>query len=123
MSEQKTVLCIDDDSFTLAHLKDALSGHYKLLFAIDPDVGFELAVKKQPDLILLDLNMPNMSGFELADLTSHLGLTKEIPFIFMSAFASDEIVDKANKMGAAGFMKKPVDNELLISTIDSVLTK
>ena len=59
-----TVLCIDDDSFTLAHLKDSLSDYYNLIFAIDPDVGFELAIKKRPDLILLDLNMPNMNGFE-----------------------------------------------------------
>lgn len=47
---KRTVLCIDDDSFTLAHLKDSLSDYYNLIFAIDPDVGFELATKKRPIL-------------------------------------------------------------------------
>lgn len=117
---KRTVLCIDDDSFTLAHLKDSLSDYYNLIFAIDPDVGFELAIKKRPDLILLDLNMPNMNGFELADMTSKLSLTKDIPVVFLSAFASEEIKSRANSLGAAAFLSKPVDPEHLAATLETV---
>ena len=117
---KRTLLCIDDDSFTLAHLKDGLGEDYNLIFAIDPDVGFELAIKKQPDLILLDLNMPNMNGFELADMTSKLSMTKDIPVIFLSAFATDEIKERAKSMGAAGFVSKPVEPSYLAAKIESV---
>ena len=117
---KRTVLCIDDDSFTLAHLKDSLSDYYNLIFAIDPDVGFELAIKKRPDLILLDLNMPNMNGFELADMTSKLSLTKDIPVVFLSAFASEEIKSRANSLGAAAFLSKPVDPYHLTATLETV---
>lgn len=117
---KRTLLCIDDDSFTLAHLKDGLGDYYNLIFAIDPDVGFELAIKKQPDLILLDLNMPNMNGFELADMTSKLSMTKDIPVVFLSAFATDEIKERAKTLGAAGFVSKPVDPSYLAATIESV---
>ncbi|HSG03545.1 MAG TPA: response regulator [Marinobacterium sp.] len=118
--EKRTLLCIDDDSFTLAHLKDSLGDYYNLIFAIDPDVGFELAIKKQPDLILLDLNMPNMNGFELADMTSKLSMTKNIPVVFLSSFATDEIKERARSLGAAAFLSKPVDPGHLAATIETV---
>jgi len=118
--DKRTLLCIDDDSFTLAHLKDSLGDFYNLIFAIDPDVGFELAVKKQPDLILLDLNMPNMNGFELADMTTRLSMTKEIPIVFLSSFATDEIKERAKSLGAAAFLSKPVDPGFLAATIETV---
>lgn len=120
-NNKRTILCIDDDSFTLAHLKDCLSDYYNLIFAIDPDVGFELAIKKQPDLILLDLNMPNMNGFELADMTTKLSMTKEIPIVFLSAFGSEEIRERALSLGAAAFLSKPVDPEHLTATLEVVL--
>ena len=121
--DKRTLLCIDDDSFTLAHLKDSLGDFYNLIFAIDPDVGFELAVKKQPDLILLDLNMPNMNGFELADMTTRLSMTKEIPIVFLSSFATDEIKERAKSLGAAAFLSKPVDPGFLAATIETVFEK
>lgn len=120
-NNKRTILCIDDDSFTLAHLKDCLSDYYNLIFAIDPDVGFELAIKKQPDLILLDLNMPNMNGFELADMTTKLSMTKEIPIVFLSAFGSEEIRERALSLGAAAFLNKPVDPDHLTATLEVVL--
>lgn len=121
--DKRTVLCIDDDSFTLAHLKDSLSEYYNLIFAIDPDVGFELAIKKQPDLILLDINMPNMNGFELADMTSRLSLTKNIPVVFLSAFGTEEIKSRAKELGAAEFLNKPIDPDLLVATIETVFER
>jgi len=120
---KRTVLCIDDDSFTLAHLKDSLSEYYNLIFAIDPDIGFELAIKKQPDLILLDINMPKMNGFELADMTSRLTLTKNIPVVFLSAFGTEEIKSRAKELKAAAFLSKPVDPDLLAATIETVFER
>lgn len=118
-----TVLCIDDDSFTLAHIKESLADQFKLIFAIDPDVGFELAVKKCPDLILLDLNMPKMNGFELADMTSKLSMTKHIPVVFLTAFATDEIKQTAKALNAAGFVSKPFDPAELRTQIENALNQ
>jgi len=124
MEETKpTVLCIDDDSFTLAHIKECLSSRYNLIFAIDPDVGFELAVRKQPNLILLDVNMPNMNGFELADMTSRLSVTKDIPVIFLTSHASKEIQQEAESLGAAAFIRKPFSPEQLIGSINDIFER
>jgi len=104
---KKTILCIDDDSSTLAQIRDALESDYKLLCAVDPEVGLSLAVKRQPDLILLDVNIPGMNGLELADLLDKITMTSNIPIIFLSAFATPEIQERAEQLEAKAFLTKP----------------
>lgn len=65
--------------------------------------------------------MPNMNGFELADMTSKLSMTKEIPVVFLSAFGSEEIKERALALGAAAFLNKPVDPDHLAATLEVVL--
>ena len=104
---KKTVLCIDDDVFTLAQIRDALEKDYTLVCSVDPEVGLSLAVKRQPDLILLDVNMPGMNGLELADLLDKITMTSQIPVIFFSAFATPEIQERAEQLDAKAFLTKP----------------
>ncbi len=61
-----------------------------------------------------------MNGFELADMTSKLSLTKDIPVVFLSAFASEEIKSRANSLGATAFLSKPVDLDHLTATLETV---
>jgi len=104
---QKTILCIDDDTFTLAQIRDALEPNYNLICAVDPEVGLSLAVKRQPDLIFLDVNMPGMNGLELADLLDKISMTSNIPVVFLSAFATPEIQERADQLDAKAFLTKP----------------
>lgn len=104
---QKTILCIDDDTFTLAQIRDALEPEYNLICAVDPEVGLSLAVKREPDLIILDVNMPGMNGLELADLLDKITMTRSIPIIFLSSFATTEIQERAEQLEAKAFLTKP----------------
>ncbi len=104
---QKTILCIDDDTFTLAQIRDALEPEYNLICAVDPEVGLSLAVKREPDLIILDVNMPGMNGLELADLLDKITMTSSIPIIFLSSFATTEIQERADQLEAKAFLTKP----------------
>ena len=104
---KKTVLCIDDDAFTLAQIRDALEPEYTLICAVDPEVGLSLAVKREPDLIILDVNMPGMNGLELAGLLDKISMTSNIPIIFLSAFATPEIQARADQLEAKAFLTKP----------------
>lgn len=104
---KKTILCIDDDTITLEQIRDALEPVYNLICAVDPEEGLSLAVKRQPDLIILDVNMPGMNGLELADLLDKISMTSNIPVIFLSAFATPEIQARANQLEAKAFLTKP----------------
>jgi len=110
---KKTILCIDDDAFTLAQFRDALEADYTLVCAVDPEVGLSLAVKRQPDLILLDVNMPGMNGLELADLLDKITMTSQIPVIFLSAFATPEIQERAEQLDAKAFLTKPCSGQYI----------
>ena len=83
---QPLVLCVDDDTFTLSSLKEALKESYRVLLAMDPDTGVDLAIKLQPDLIIMDISMPGMSGIDVAQMLSNAPQTAHIPIVFLSAF-------------------------------------
>lgn len=110
---KKTILCIDDDSFALAQIRDALEDEYKVLCAVDPEVGLSLAIKRQPDLIFLDINMPVMNGLELADLLDKITPTRKIPVIFLSAFTTPEIEQRAEKLAVKAVLSKPCNSRFI----------
>lgn len=82
----KTILIIDDDPVVLHLLQKKLSQTlgYDILTAQDPDIGLELAVHHCPDLILLDVMMPNKTGGEVAEIFLEMEQTRDIPIIFIS---------------------------------------
>ncbi len=110
---KKTILCIDDDAFTLAQIRDDLEPEYNLICAVEPEVGLSLAVKHEPDLIILDVNMPGMNGLELADLLDKITMTSYIPVIFLSSFATPEIQERAEQLDAKAFLTKPCSGQYI----------
>ena len=118
---EKLILCVDDDTFTLSSLKDALYDRYKVMLALDPDTGINLAMKHLPDLIMLDINMPGMSGIEAAEMLRRVPSTKEIPIVFLSAYDTDLEKKRATALGAAAFLGKPCSLQEVCDTVDGVL--
>ncbi len=108
MNRQATVLAVDDESTNLQLLRQILQDHYRLLFAKDGARAIELAVNEQPDLILLDVMMPEMTGYDVCRVLKANPATSAIPIIFVTALtdATDE-VDGFN-VGAVDFISKPV---------------
>ena len=112
--EQEKVLIIDDSEGCIIIAKFCLSQlDYAVHIANNGDEGLSLAQSLTPDLILLDLNMPGMNGFEVCRKLKSDELTRDIPVIFLtSSHESDDIV-KGFETGADDYLVKPFDPEKL----------
>ncbi|HPI39765.1 MAG TPA: response regulator [Pseudobdellovibrionaceae bacterium] len=120
--EPKSILVIEDDESMRSALKRILdSEHYISRIAADATELSSVLDDHPVDLILLDIGLPWINGFELAQMLKEHRDLKAIPLVFISGSASDEDVKKAFKLGADDFLKKPFDIELLKKTLSSLL--
>lgn len=122
------ILAVDDEeSFTffvkLNLQSQAKAGcDFKVTTANSGEEALKLAKSLRPDLILLDIMMPDMSGAQVAEELLLDARTKDIPIIFVTALVmKDEVVKEAGRMGGREFIAKPVSKEELISRIESTL--
>jgi sigma-B regulation protein RsbU (phosphoserine phosphatase) len=119
----QTLLLVDDSSVNLGLLKESLDGlGYRLLEASDGQHALELARAELPDLILLDILMPGMDGFEVCLQLRQEKSTAEIPVIFLSAL--DELEDKVRglELGAVDYISKPFRLQEVIARVNTHLT-
>ena len=102
------LLLVDDEPLNLQVLRQILQDEYRLLFAKDGMKALELAEREVPDLILLDVMMPSMSGHEVCKKLKQNVLTTHIPVIFVTALSEE--VDEAQGFdaGAVDYITKPV---------------
>ncbi|MCW8909709.1 MAG: response regulator, partial [Gammaproteobacteria bacterium] len=82
----------------------------------------KLATKIKPDLIMLDINLPGMSGYEVLEQLKKHNETNNIPVIAISANAMPQDISKGKEAGFDDYITKPVDTNILLKTIDSYLT-
>jgi two-component system cell cycle response regulator DivK len=121
--EKKALLVEDNENNR--YLLTLLLNHAGLTVVVaeNGESGLELARSEQPDVILMDIQMPQMDGYEVA---AHLKSDAElahIPIVGVSSFAMPGDRDKAMKMGFAGYIEKPVDPEHFAETVLSILAR
>ncbi len=103
----KTILCVDDDPTQLMLLRLALTrANYKVLEAVNGQEGVDLALKHQPDLIIMDLMMPIMDGAVAVQHIKQNAKTKDTPVLILSAYARGEQAKRALEAGAAEMISK-----------------
>ena len=116
------ILIVDDSEVQLYALRKILEkdSHEVLLAENGPD-AIDLAVKENPDLILMDVVMPEMSGYQATRKLHRDPKTKDIPVVFVTT--KDQESDRVwgMRQGAAAYITKPVDRKLLLSTITKIL--
>ena len=121
------VLVIDDEVDFCYFVKKNLmqSGLFDVVIATNGKDGIKLAKNEKPDIILLDLFMPDMSGEDIAAALEKNVVTVNIPILFVTALATnDDIVDKEeNKIGNNYILPKPIRTKILIETIMKILSK
>jgi DNA-binding response OmpR family regulator len=121
----RKILIIDDEEdltfFVKANLE--LNGEYKVLVANDGKSGIKIALKYKPDLILLDIMMPDMDGFEILKKLKESVKTLSIPVVMLSAKGDDESKTRAASDYNEDYVVKPVAIDLLIQKIDEVLSR
>lgn len=114
------ILCVDDNEnnlFTLSALLEN-SGNINVIEALGAKAGFDKLLLEKIDLILLDVQMPDMNGFEMARLLKANKKTKDIPIIFVTAvFKSEEFIKEGFEIGAVDYLTKPIDDNQLLNKI------
>jgi DNA-binding response OmpR family regulator len=124
---RKTILCVDDVTFNLLTVKEYLKESFEVFTAQSVPKMFQLleqfAARRRPypDLILLDLNMPDVSGFEAIDKLKADARYAEIPVVFLSGQCDKASVIDGLKRGAAAYVAKPYTMSSLMDAIEPVL--
>jgi len=117
----KIVIIEDDLTFLdLLRVHLASAGH-EVLTAEDAVLGLRAVIDNAPDLILLDLAVPYLDGFEMIEALHTDPATRNIPVIVLTGRGDDETYTQARKLGAAQLLTKPVARDLLIKAIDGQL--
>jgi len=119
---QKTLLLIDDDLTSLELIDFVLKMHgYKTILGSRADEALRLIKEHKPDLIVLDLLLPDMHGSELCRLIKSNPESMDIPILFLSAMVSEKEVEAVFRAGATGYIFKPFDNAQVIKKIEDIL--
>ena len=115
------ILIADDDRLILSTLGQGLrDAGYEVLEASDGKAAVHLCETAQPELAVLDMRMPGLSGIEAARLIRE---RTKVPFIFLSAYGEHDIVRLAVKEGALGYLVKPVDIPQIVPAIEAALAR
>ncbi len=119
MHQPPQVLIVDDDPHIRQALASALGPGYVVRLADSGEEGLEQARRRKPDLVLLDLMLPQMGG--LAVLRALKKMSDDILVIIMSAYGQIQTAVQAVKLGAADYFEKPIDRERLLREMASIL--
>ena len=116
---QKKILCIEDDRETAALIAEELVDRgYAVSLAHDGREGLAAILKTMPDLVLSDISMPVMSGFELLErLTALAPRFANMPFVFLTALTDRDNELKGRQLGADDYVTKPIDFDVLATII------
>jgi len=109
----RKVLIVDDDEALRRLMRLELSDEYEIVDSGDPGQGLALALEHRPEVILLDLRMPDYSGYELLQTFSSFSSTQIIPVVIVSGEAGGQTKEHCKQLGAAAYFEKPIDFDAL----------
>ena len=116
------ILAVDDSEDILALLEVILGKEYEVKSAIDARTALRLAFEKpRPDLMLLDVEMPGTSGYDLCRALKASPALADIPVIFITAYGDAKVRIQAMREGAVEFLAKPFDHHLLLKRVRAAL--
>lgn len=117
------ILIIDDSQMLTSVLKDALTQHeqYRVVCASDGTSGLAMAESERPDMILLDISMPGLGGYEICRRLKTDEKLRHIPIIIISAMSGEMDKEKAFIAGADGYLVKPIGIDELLTKIRNML--
>lgn len=118
--KKPTILAVDDTVENLDVLEELLQ-EYRVIDATNGKDAIELANQQNVDLILLDIMMPYMDGYEVCQILKNNEKTKQIPIIFITAKSDEESIEKAYDLGAADYITKPFLPKELLSRVKKEL--
>ncbi|MBZ4201961.1 MAG: response regulator [Methylovulum sp.] len=121
-AQKRHLLLVDDNRLFLATMMNALT-----LAGYDVDTAESVSKAEvwlesnpRPDLVLLDVNMPERNGLELVE---RLNASNHIPFILLTAYSEDDIIEQANRLSASSYLVKPVDTVQIIPAVEVAISR
>jgi len=119
------ILCVEDEEMSLEVLVEFLSelDDIEISTAMDGPACLETVKEKRPDLILLDIKMPGMSGLEVCRILNKSPETEAIPIIFLSGFVREKEIEEATACGGAGYLIKPFAITELLDAVTEQMEK
>lgn len=121
VQEPKKILIVDDSPLLLRNMKSILEERYTVFLATSGEQALKFVPNKQPDLILLDYEMPGWDGKKTYEMLKSEDDTKDIPVIFLTSMADREHIYSALKTRPAGYILKPPDRDRLVESIEQAL--
>ena len=113
ITTKSSILIVDDEKTNILYLNRILSADYDIYTAKDGAKGIKLANDYSPDLILLDIVMPGMDGYEVLSVLKESEKTKAVPVIFITGLTGDENETKGLALGADDYISKPFNDEIV----------
>ncbi|MCL2444285.1 MAG: response regulator [Treponema sp.] len=113
----KTIFVVDDSDTNLAMAEEALEDNFNVMTVPSAVKMFTLLDKIRPDLILLDIEMPEMNGFEALERLKTSNWS-DIPVIFLTGTKNSSIEERSNALGAKGVIAKPFSSSMLLEQIN-----
>jgi two-component system cell cycle response regulator DivK len=118
----KKILIIEDNEQNLYLITFILEKHrYQVIQARDGQTGINLAIKEKPDLILLDIQLPIMDGYKVAEELRRSFGNVDVPIIAITSYAMVGDKEKALAAGCTGYLTKPIDPDTFVSYIERFL--
>lgn len=119
---KKKILIVDDAPENISILVAILKSDYKVVPAINGEKALKLAnADNPPDLILLDIMMPGMDGYQVCETLKADDTTKGIPVIFLSGKDSDDEMKKGIELGAVDYITKPIEPSIVLAKVEKHL--
>jgi putative two-component system response regulator len=122
MTEKQSLLLVDDEPTNLRVLRTVLQEQYRLLFAKSGEEALQLLEKEQADLILLDVMMPGLTGFDVCARLKVNPLTCAIPVIFVTALKDEMDETKGFEVGAVDYITKPISPAVVRARVKTHLS-
>lgn len=119
-----TIMVVEDEVDIRESILNVLGlENFDTIEAADGKLAVQLAQNHLPDIIVCDIHLPKLSGFDVIQELAQQSLTAKIPFIFLTAQTSEEYVQKGQALGACAYLTKPFTPDTLLTTIRDCLDK
>ena len=120
--QKETILCVDDDPIQLALLRNTLQKDYKVVFAHNGTEALIAVQKHKPALILLDIQMPDINGFEVVQKLKADPKTVHIPIIFVSSLIEELYENRGFELGCVDYITKPIFPRIVLARVRTHLS-
>ena len=120
--KSKTILVVEDNELNMKLVRSLLMiGNYEILEAPDAETGMHLMKKHQPDLVLMDVQLPGINGLRATRIIKKDPAIKDIPVVALTSYAMQGDEEKAAEAGCTGYITKPIDTKAFLEIINQYI--